>query len=205
MSYRKDPLTLSDEDFIVMESWWENLDLHRGDRAQLKRSRTPDEVLTQEAFANFVAYKTDLKTEEGKLVPRSLSKNWRNPDHFYAAALVCGVLCRVKVSSHQSSLLDKEKSKEASFAEQLARSKKSSDQPIMSKMRFQRLQQSRTIEEFFLNMCRAIDLLSGEVNLRSLIEDTLQWYREFFFGKNKSPTKRISVRWATDYFLTLNH
>lgn len=205
MSNKKETLKLSDEDFTVMESWWESLDLHRGDRAQLKRSRTPDEVLTQEAFANFVSYKTEVKTEEGKVRFRSLSQNWQNPDHFYAAALVCGLLCRVKVSSHQLSLLHKDESKESSFAEQLARSKKGSDQPAMSKDRFQRLQQSRTIEEFFRNMCRAIDLLSGEVNLRSLIEDTLQWYREFFFGKNKSPKDRISVRWATDYFLTLNH
>ena len=77
--------------------------------------------------------------------------------------------------------------------------------PIMSELRFSRLQKSESIDSFYLNMSRAIDLLKGGVHLESMINDILSWCHEFEKGVNKEPRKRLAVRWATDYFTTLTH
>ena len=77
--------------------------------------------------------------------------------------------------------------------------------PIMSELRFQRLQKSESVDIFYLNMCRAIDLLKGDVPIHSMIDDILLWYKEFQSGLDKEPLNRLAVRWATGYFTTLNH
>ena len=90
----------------------------------------------------------------------------------------------------------------ASFAEQLATPAKSK-KPPMSELRFQQLQKSRTTDEFYRRVIRAIRLLDGKVNIPSLANDIIHWHQEFDNQIDRKPSNRLAVCWATDYFTTL--
>jgi CRISPR system Cascade subunit CasB len=73
----------------------------------------------------------------------------------------------------------------------------------MSELRFQQLQKSRTTDDFYRLVLRAIRLLDGKVNIPSLANDIIHWHREFDNKIARKPSNRLAVRWATDYFTTL--
>ncbi|OMH30556.1 type I-E CRISPR-associated protein Cse2/CasB [Motiliproteus sp. MSK22-1] len=201
-------LRLKEKDLSVLVDWWQSLDGDRRSRARLRRATSLDDILLQEAFFRFLSYRMEVN---GKQI--GLGAEWSQADNLHAAALICGLLARVKgrstdtikseqLNNNKDGLEKKEK--QATFAAQLAMPGKG-ERPLMNELRFQRLQKSHDLEEFFLQMCRAIDLLSGIVHLESLIEDTLHWHQEHYYGADKNPRRRLAVRWATDYFSTLNH
>jgi CRISPR system Cascade subunit CasB len=109
------------------------------------------------------------------------------------AAMIAAVVARVKTSD------DRKKS----FATSLASAKEGGSKAAMSELRFQQLQKSRTPEEFFLRLCRAIDLLGRKVNIISMADDALHWLSENRFGPDSKPDKRLAVRWASDYYAAL--
>ncbi|GEM_PF-207390 len=202
-------LKLQDQDRKVLIDWWQWLDDNRDSRARLRRAVAPDDILLLPDFARFMNHRIET---DGKRI--GLHQNWRVPDNLPAAALICGLLARVKTRSQalvkqevvteQEDGLEK-KARSATFAAQLAMPGKSGSGPVMSELRFQRLQKSDGVETFYRQMCRAIDLLGGVVHIESMIGDVLDWYREFHYGADREPRNRLAVRWATDYFITLNH
>jgi len=199
-------LSASTSDHQVLENWWRWLDDNRGHRAKLRRADSADDIMMMDAFYTF------LYSKHNPALP--LSTPWKDTKNFHAAALVCGLLARVKKNS--LSMIKKEamteeqdafkkESKQASFAECLAMPNSGGNSPIMSELRFQRLQKSESVDVFYLNMCRAIDLLKGDVPIHSMIDDVLLWYKEFENGLDKEPRNRLAIRWASDYFTTLSH
>lgn len=199
-------LSASTSDHQVLESWWRWLDDNRGHRAKLRRADSADDIMMMDAFYTF------LYSKHNSALP--LSASWKDTHNFYVAALVCGLLARVKKDSLSTIKKEamteeqdafKKESKQASFAERLAMPNSGGNSPIMSELRFQRLQKSESVDVFYLNMCRAIDLLKGDVPIHSMIDDVLLWYQEFEYGLDKEPRKRLAIRWASDYFTTLSH
>ena len=87
----------------------------------------------------------------------------------------------------------------ASFAEQLATPHEGKGKAPMSELRFQQLQKSPTLDDFYRRLLRAIRLLDGNVNLVSLAGDIIQWHQELEKPIGREPAKRLAVRWATDY------
>ena len=94
----------------------------------------------------------------------------------------------------------KEHDPKHSFATSLAKPREKGGNSVMSELRFQRLQTSRDEPEFFEQICRAVDLLRGRVNIPSLANDILHWLHEFRSGPASNPQNRLAVRWATDYY-----
>jgi len=199
-------LTASESEHQILEKWWLWLQDNRSHRAQLRRADSADDIMMMEPFYYFLYSKYNPSL--------FLSKSWKEPEHFHVAALLCGLLARVKNIS--TTELKKENVSEdkmglkkevtlAKFAERLAMPNSGGNSPIMSELRFQRLQKSESVDIFYLNMCRAIDLLKGDIPIHSMIDDILLWYKEFQSGLDKKPQKRLAVNWATEYFTTLNH
>lgn len=199
-------LKASQNDHQVLLSWWHWLQENHGHRAKLRRAGNADDIMMMEPFFYFLHFRSP---EQGQL-----SKIWKEPKHLHVAALVCGLLARVKTISTDE--LKKNEINEdqddfnknnhtAKFAEQLARPKKNGNQAVMSEVRFQKLQKSDSVDVFYINMSRAINLLNGNVHIQSMVDDILHWYREFQSGLDKEPQNRLAVRWATEYFTTLNH
>ena len=160
-----------------IERWWQSLDENRGDRAVLRRAMVPDDVLLTAAFARFL---------------RQMPPGW--PDSkvpITGAAMVAAVVAGV------------DKNIEESFAAALATDNNSKGRAVMSELRFQQLQKSRSPEEFFIRIRRAVNLLERKVNIVSLANDTLDWYQEHRFGPASRPEQRLAVRWANDYYINL--
>ena len=174
---------ISEEDARCLKHWWNDLDDNRGDRAQLRRATVPDDVLLSPAFAHFLQAMPSSWAEgkTGKNTVLSISD----------MALIAAVIARVKSEPQKT---------ETSFARSLATPKENGSKAAMSELRFQQLQKSRSPDDFFLRVCRAVSLLGGKVNVASLADDIVHWLVEFRYGPASKPEERLAVRWASDYY-----
>ena len=178
----------------TLQSWHTRLDENRGDRARLRRAERAEDVLLTDAFYRFL---------------QTMPHGWRDESRIFSAAAVAGLLSHVREnhqppSRKQQDKKDKEaKRVAASFAEQLGTPVEGQKRPYMSELRFQQLLKSRTTDEFYRNVRRAVQLLGGRVNILSLANDIIQWHKEFDRQIDRRPSKRLAVRWATDYFSVL--
>lgn len=183
---------LSFEEQKALQYWHHWLDDNRGDRARLRRAERPEDILLTDAFFNFL---------------KQMPESWRENNPMFTSAAVAGLLSHVKedrqVLSKGYQPKDKKKPRNiASFAEQLATPTKGEKSP-MSELRFQQLQKSRTTDDFYRRVLRAIRLLDGKVNIPSLSSDIIHWHQEFDNQIDTKPSSRLAVRWATDYFTAL--
>lgn len=173
---------LSQDDAKKLWDWWGWLDKNRGDRARLRRVSSPEEALLSPAFAHFLSVMPacwrDGKTSAGARLS------------LFDMALMAAVLARVK----------SEPTKEMSFAKTLAMPKEGSTRSVMSELRFQQLQKSRTPDDFFMRICRAVNLVGGTVSIASLADDIAHWLIEYRNGPASQPQNRLAVRWATEYY-----
>lgn len=168
--------------------WLHDIDGHtkggRGDRAHLRRAKTPDEILFSDAFHRLMREPNlpdALKTES----------NW------IAMAMVAGALAHCRPAKEGGSLSTD------SFATQLGKPKEPGAKAPMSELRFAQLQKSRDYDAFYRRVLRAIQLIGGNINILSLSNSILLWQREHQFGVDRVPTKRLAVSWARDYFAAL--
>jgi len=167
---------LSSEEQSALLRWYKWLDDNRGDRARLRRAECAEDVLLTDAFFHFL---------------KQMPEQWREKKSMLSSAAVAGLLSHVK-SDHST----------ASFATLLAKPGKG-DKPAMSELRFQQLQKSTTTQDFYRRVLRAVRLLGGSANVASLGNDIIHWHQEFENHIDREPTKRLAVRWATDYFTAL--
>ena len=173
--YRK--IKESDQGLIM--GWHASLQENLGERAQLRRVADSNDALLTPAFARF------LKQMPGYWGVNTDQQGIILPD----TAMVVSVVARVK-----------EHDPKHSFATSLAKPREKGGNSVMSELRFQRLQTSQDEQEFFEQICRAVDLLRGRVNIPSLANDILHWLHEFRSGPATNPQNRLAVRWATDYY-----
>lgn len=173
---------LSEADASCLTRWWTGLDDKRGDRAQLRRAANADDVLLTPAFSHFLQAMPETwgAGSTGKGVSLSISE----------MAVIAAVLARVKEPSKG----------DISFAKSLALPKEVGGKAAMSELRFQQLQKSRSPEDFFTRVCRAVNLLGGKANIASLADDIAHWLIEFRTGPASKPEDRLAVRWASDYY-----
>lgn len=157
-----------------LRAWFGWLEDNRGDRARLRRAETPDDVLLTEPFFNFM---------------RRMPESWAIQKSLPVAAMVAAVLAHVKANDGKKT-----------FAAQLASLKPGTDRPRMSELRFQQLQKSRTPDEFFRRLIRAVKLAEGQINIISLAESIWHWMDEYRDGTSLKPLDRLAVRWASDYY-----
>jgi CRISPR system Cascade subunit CasB len=162
----------------ILRNWWDSLGENRGARARLRRAERPDDVLLTEPFFQFL---------------QKMPACWSEPLNLPASTLVAAALAHVKNNSDDES-----------FATQLAMPKKGSEKPCVSELRFQQLQKSRDPDEFFRRLLRAIRLVENRVNIESLADNILHWMKEYRFGIDRKPQKRLAVIWANEYYTTIS-
>lgn len=174
---------ISFEEQKALQRWHRWLNDNRGDRARLRRAERPEDVLLTNAFFNFL---------------QRMPEAWRKVTPLFTSAAVAGL-----VSHAEYQPKDKDRTKNtASFAEQMATPARG-EKPPVSEFRFQQLQKSRSTDDFYRRIIRAIRLLNGRVNILSLANDVIHWHREFENQVDRNPANRLAVRWATDYFTAL--
>lgn len=175
-----DYLSKFEQDRLI--EWLAWLNNNRGDRARLRRAESPEDILLTSAFFNFL-----------QKMPETFLKNYSDERRFGILATIAGLVSHIEIPDDS-----------ASFATQLATPPKGKNKPPMSELRFQQLQKSPTIDDFYRRMIRAIRLLGKSVNVSSLANDIIHWYDEFKANTDyRNPQNRLAVRWATDYFTAL--
>ncbi len=85
------------------------------------------------------------------------------------------------------------------FAFQAGR-KSNGDKSVVSELRFAQLQNSKTPDEFLRRMRRVLKQIKGEVSVQGLSRDVYQWFIEHNRFRPRKADKRISVKWAMDYY-----
>lgn len=154
--------------------------LGRADSAKLRRCQEPGDVLLESAFHRLAQRMTTQEPGEG--TPRFA-------DDFTAFALVAGVLAHVKDDANNN----------MSFAFLLGQTG-DGDRPLLSELRFQRLQTSVDETDFYRQAIRAVKLLNGRADVVTLANDLLAWVWEYRDGHGTKPKERLKVRWASDYY-----
>lgn len=179
-----------------LQDWHKWLDDNRGDRARLRRAESPEDILLTDAFFHFLEWM--------ERVP-----DWSQKTPMLTKACIAGALAHIKINKQMPSRIHNSKDsslapkKSASFAEQLATPLEGKNKAPMSELRFQQLQKSPTVDDFYRRIIRAIRLLDGNVNIVSLANDIIHWHEEFSHPLGRHSAKRLAVRWATDYFTAL--
>lgn len=141
LDFRSDP-----EARGVLLAWWRSLDKDRGDRAALRRCRTPDSVVMIPAFHRLV---TDLRRLDIAVRTDGLAR-------------VAGLTAHVK-----------EHGEVRRIARQMA--ERHGDRPRVSELRFRRLLAFTEGDDLYPAMRRTVRLLDGSVNLTDMAQSVYWW------------------------------
>ncbi|MDI9633585.1 MAG: type I-E CRISPR-associated protein Cse2/CasB [Methanolinea sp.] len=134
----------------ILLEWWGTLDQNRGERADLRRCKTTEDVAFVPAYHRLRKALLPL----GEVNDRSL-------------CTVAGVLSHVR-----------ENDGSGSFAAQLARIPPGRDAPLMSELRFRRFISIRDPELLYREAIRAVRILDGIVNITDLAQGLYWWTPE---------------------------
>jgi CRISPR system Cascade subunit CasB len=140
-----------DDSSRVLVMWWEALDGYRGQRAALRRAKSPIEV---HFFPVFHQLLNQLR-EKGYRISSNDSER---------LALIGGLAAHVK--KHVST---------ASLAKQMATTKSSGGGARVSGLRFRRLLAISGRDELYPFLIRVVRLLDGTVNLVSMAYSVYWW------------------------------
>ncbi len=171
---------LTSEESKALQNWYHGLDKNRGDRARLRRAERPEDILFTHAFFNFI-----------QQMPEEFPQKTAYNQRMWAKAAIAGLVSHVR-----------ENDTSGRFAQQMATAIKG-QKAAMSETRFQQLQKSRMPDDFYRRMIRAIRLLNNRVNIVSLANDIIHWHKEYNRPFAQEPANCLAVRWATDYYTTL--
>ena len=150
-----------------LTNWFDSLYHNKGERAELRRCTSPEQVLLTAGFRRLY----------------DKYYQWFNPDteRFLALACAAGVIAHV-----QENVEDEQKS----FAKQMAIFKPDTEQPKVSPMRFDQLQKSYSWDEFYRRLIRIVRLLDKQVNIISMTDAIFHWCKEFNGIYERKPLNR---------------
>ncbi|WP_367027379.1 type I-E CRISPR-associated protein Cse2/CasB [Methylococcus sp. ANG] len=151
--------------------WWKSLEDNRGERAELRRCATPEEVLPAKAFHRLC-----------RILPQ-----WEQQD-LLALAVVAGVLAHVENAGG------------GSFARQLGTPREDGDKALFSELRFQQLLAAHDHGEFFQRLRRAVQQADRKADIHCLADGILHWARDRADATAAQPSQRFRYTWARDYF-----
>lgn len=158
-------------------TWWAGLEEHhRGDRAELRRCGTPDEVLLTEAYHR---------------ARRKLADAGLNVRHNHAElATVIGLLAHVRTHAP----LKMGKSLGAQMASSAVKSdgEAKSESAAVSGLRFRRLLQVDSRDTLYRRLMAVVRLLNQSVDVNLLAKDAYYWSAD-----TDNPVRQ---RWAMDYY-----
>lgn len=141
-------LKINDEEVIsTIVDWWGSLEDKRGDRADLRRCRGPEDVF-------FVP-------EYHRLLSRVREHGEPKREEM---AMIAGILSHVTKNDPTKPV-----------AAQLAQKKGAGDSPLVSETRFRRLMQITDRGELYPAMIRLVRHLGGTVNIPDLAQSLYWW------------------------------
>lgn len=134
----------------ILTEFWQGLEEDKGSRAQLRRCKTPDEVVMVSAFHRLCRRVRPLMKDE--------REGWE-----MRIAAIAGLLAHVRKLDSRKAL-----------AEKMAEKRPGSDSPTVSELRFRRLLQ-RERGELFGALIRVLGLLDKTANPFDLAQSVYYW------------------------------
>jgi len=131
----------------ILYTFWQNLALDKGARAQLRRCKNISQVIMTPSYQRLCARCGNFLTD--------------TPNSRERLAAIAGLLSHL--NTHKSDL---------KLPEQMAQSR--GDRPLVSELRFRRLLQ-RDFEELYAALIRILRMLNGEANLYNLSKSIFYW------------------------------
>lgn len=173
----------------VTEQWWKKLHLSPQQlqaeklspwptkyKAELKRCGTPDAAMLTEGFRSLWL-----------ALPESVRE--RQDHTIIAWATIACVLANINDETTKS------------FASSLGEIDSATDKPVVSELRFQQLQNAKSVDEFLTRLLRIIKQIKGVAEPVGLSTDILAWFDEHHSRQPRKADKRIAVKWAMDYYV----
>lgn len=201
MKGRKPNFSSSQRDWV--HQWWAALQprapgdarpagilasFDRGTRARLRRLTDPVDLSSEPATLILASRLIQIGGNRWPLLDE--------PATYLNLACVAGSLARVKRDSRSK----EERGDSRTLAVHLGEAPQGSERPVMSEIRFRRLQNARDSSELFLQVRRAVELVES-TDVAQLADDLLTWLAELQLPSGRG---RGSVRfhWAYDYYLS---
>lgn len=133
----------------ALQQWWEELQNHNADRAELRRAKTVGDVILLPAFQRAcLRLKPFFQHEE----------NWE-----YRLAAILGLLAHIRQTSDKK------------LAHDMASPNiKKKEPPVVSELRFRRLIQ-RDRADLYISMIRVLRMLGNKANLHDLAYSVYFW------------------------------
>lgn len=185
----------------IVARWWQSMYLDASTlkekhiqpaptshKAELKRCDTTDDAMLLEGFR--ALWETLLGKGYDEVLQNSSKQ--RQTQKLEAWATVAAVLVHIKQDTNEklATRAGKKLDKQGDIT----------DKSIVSELRFARLQNTPTPDEFLKRLRRIIQQLDGKVSPTSVAADILQWFDEHYDRQPRKADKRITVQWAMDYY-----
>ncbi|WP_417552799.1 type I-E CRISPR-associated protein Cse2/CasB [Marinomonas fungiae] len=183
---------LTEQEYSTVLRWWQSMFLDSSAlkekgimpaptsyKAQLKRCDSADAAMLQEGFRALWLPLLDKGVKDSS---QSLE----------AWATVAAVLVHIKQ--------DNETKLATQAGKKVDKQGKATDKSIVSELRFAKLQNAPTPDEFLKRLRRIVQQVDGKVSPTKVAADILQWFDEHYAWQPRKADKRISVRWAMDYY-----
>ncbi len=149
---RREP---SDRSFVVLRSWWQNLESDKGERAALRRSASTTEVVLSPSFHRLL--------RELRQAGYGISDS-----RYPKLAAIAGLAARIKEPPIKD---DGGKS----LATRMGTPKSAGGKAAVSELRVRRLLACDDIEELYTLLRRTLSLLDNQVNLADLAATIWHW------------------------------
>ena len=146
-----------------------------GHKAQLKRCSSVDAAMLTEGFRNLWLS-----------LPEEITTHARASDMECWATLAAALVHVKKVSGFNLATA--------------AGKKNDSGKSVVSEMRFAQLRSANTADEFLQRLRRILKQVKETTQVIALGVDIEQWFREKYDPTPRKADKRISVRWAMEYY-----
>ncbi|MGO3346255.1 MAG: type I-E CRISPR-associated protein Cse2/CasB [Marinomonas sp.] len=180
----------------TVERWWSSMfldvkilkDKHiqpapTSYKAELKRCNSVDEAMLQEGFRSLWMPVFDELQDLSEEKQTQKLEAW---------ATVAAVLVHIKKDNGEKLAVQAGKKVDKQGA--------ATDKSIVSELRFAKLQNAPTPDEFLTRLRRIIQQLDGKVSPVRVAEDILKWFDEHYSWQPRKADKRITVQWAMDYY-----
>lgn len=196
---------MDDQEFKVVSRWWQSMFLDTSElkekhiqpaptshKAELKRCDSADDAMLSEGFRALWMALLNGGLED---ILQPMSKE-RQTQKLEAWATVVAVLVHIRQDNGEKLAIQAGK--------KLNKQGEPTDKSIVSELRFAKLQNTPTPDDFLKRLRRIIQQLDGKVSPTKVAADILQWFQEHYDRQPRKADKRITVQWAMDYYRSAN-
>jgi len=171
----------------ALRKWHSRLADNRGDRAALKKCKSPVQVVFIPAFHEI--YQEITTIGRAAIEEKAIKWSWGKLEKRIRDRLpIIASLTALVKPPEEPNKGGEAKRKPVTLPSQMGTARSSGGGPVVSDLRFRRLLKCRTPEELYPALRRIIGLLESQADIMILAQDIFDWNEE------------VRKRWAYEYY-----